>query len=205
MTFVTGTIHLLGAANARNRTIPRRVAALESTRQCIESLHKIGHAYHYAELGAQVLTKMVEDWVPVSVRDARAETSASSNGQSEESVASITRKLQDPNSELAKVLAGMGWQPPPAHNAVVSTPATGTSSDQASFLETLATAGLSQPAGVDETGMFAPPSSWDSFGESDARLRPDLLFAAHPSSWNVDSQFNDFFGGGTFGFGTASF
>jgi len=105
--FAAGTTQLLASVNSNGK---KATDAKEAARRCVSALKEMGRAFECATQTGKILERLVDQWAP---KDSPMSDSAANEGLTSTSI-SPHQQLLDPESELAKQLVSMGWQPPPS-------------------------------------------------------------------------------------------
>ncbi|RXK38884.1 hypothetical protein M231_03833 [Tremella mesenterica] len=113
VTFTAGTIFLLAAVKT-TEGCKANSQALSDAASCIMYLREM--SWPAAHLGGDILAHMKEDWcpsapLPALSQPSRRETPSISDKSSLGLLGNI-EDLKDKNSEIARFLTSMGWQPP---------------------------------------------------------------------------------------------
>ncbi|KAL0571833.1 hypothetical protein V5O48_010129 [Marasmius crinis-equi] len=120
MTFIAGTIHLLGAVSQENKRSEKRFrSALTGANDCVQALVEMGQTWQCGTQSGEVLENLIRDWCPSGSRDVPTPTSSGTatavetpgqyTGSSE---MTLHDSLSDPSSDLTKELIRLGWAPP---------------------------------------------------------------------------------------------
>jgi len=105
--FAAGTTQLLSSVNSNGK---KASDAKEAARRCVSALKEMGRAFECASQTGKILERLVDQWAP---KDSPM-SDAATNEPSTSKVIPQNPQLLDPESELAKQLVLMGWQPPPS-------------------------------------------------------------------------------------------
>ncbi|GAA5831344.1 hypothetical protein JCM5353_008564 [Sporobolomyces roseus] len=105
--FAAGTTQLLSSVNSNGK---KASDAKEAALRCVSALKEMGRAFECASQTGKILERLVDQWAP---KDSPMSDTAA-NEPSISTVIPQNPQLLDPESELAKQLVLMGWQPPPS-------------------------------------------------------------------------------------------
>ncbi|GAA6059217.1 hypothetical protein JCM10212_006610 [Sporobolomyces blumeae] len=120
--FAAGTSHLLSSVNSSDR---KALEAREAATCCVSALREMGKAWKCATQTGRILERLIDEWAPreaastkeagvVAGRNEEREAMGPDGEQTpvEQSVANPPGPSFDPESDLAKELVRLGWQPP---------------------------------------------------------------------------------------------